>query len=170
MKKLVLIRHGKADWKAGMYEDFKRPLKPRGKIDAEVMAERVLKKEPTPDAFFISKAVRASETGLLIKSYLGLSDMVIQIEESLYTFEWHDLLSFIRNMDNSLKIVWIAGHNPALTELSNYLSCEKKLLNLQTTGVAVLELNISSWDEAHKDCGELVKYHFPKEFRLHSND
>jgi len=170
MKKLILIRHGKADWKKGMYEDFKRPLKPRGKIDAEVMAEKVLNKEMAPDAFFISKAVRASETGLIIKSKLGLNNFVVKFEESLYTFEWYDLLTFIRNIDDSLKKVWIAGHNPALTELANYLSWEKKILNLQTSGIVILDLNISNWSDAHKDCGELVKYHYPKEFILHSNN
>jgi phosphohistidine phosphatase len=68
MRRLVLIRHGKADWDKGLYEDFKRPLKSRGKMDGEIIAENVLKKEPAPDAFFASKAARASETALIIKN------------------------------------------------------------------------------------------------------
>jgi phosphohistidine phosphatase len=170
MRRLVLIRHGKADWDKGLYEDFKRPLKSRGKMDGEIIAENVLKKEPAPDAFFASKAARASETALIIKNHLKLSENILHFDLNLYTFEWHDLLTYVRSMDDSLKTVWIAGHNPALTELVNFLSFEKKLLNLQTTGVAVLELDISSWEEARKDCGELAAYHYPKEFKSHTND
>ncbi len=170
MKRLVLIRHGKATWKTGMYEDFKRPLNSRGKIDVEIMSQKVLNKEKPPEALFVSKATRTSETGLIIKFLLRIDDSVLQFENSLYTFEWFELLTFLRKIDNSLNTVWIVGHNPALTELTNYLSWEKKLLNLQTSGVAVLELDISNWSEAHKDCGDIVKYHYPKEFKLPSYD
>lgn len=170
MKRLTLIRHAKSSWGDKNYNDFDRPLKEQGRKDAESIAINVLKEFTAPDAIFVSKAVRTTETVKILLENLSFPKEILHFREDLYTFEWHNLLTFIRNIDNSLESVFLVGHNPALTELINYLSFEKKLLNLPTSGVCSLILEIDSWEEARPDCAQMLLYHYPKEFRSRSNN
>ena len=61
MRQLLLIRHAKSDWGDFSLPDFDRPLNERGKRDAPVMAQRLLDKKITIDAFVSSPAKRAKK-------------------------------------------------------------------------------------------------------------
>ena len=165
MKKLTIIRHAKSSWKEEAADDWSRPLKKRGKEDATIMAREVLKDLPVPQMLFSSTAKRAATTASIIMKELDLSQESAIFTDSLYTFSWYDLLDFLRKVEEPLEDIWIFGHNPALTDLINYLSFEKKLLNLQTAAICRLHLEADTWEGIFKECGTMELYHFPKEFR-----
>ncbi len=166
MKYITFIRHAKSSWDEQDLTDYERPLKNRGKRDIVLMVENVIKNIEQPDGIFVSNAIRASETFDLINQDMNYPDTIVFRRDYLYTFDWHELLTIIRSFDNNLNDVFVIAHNPALTEVINYLSFEKKLLNLQTTGVCRLKLDADSWKNISKDCGEILLYHFPKEYRV----
>ena len=168
MKCITFIRHAKSSWDEYDLPDFERPLKKRGITDARLMIEHVITKLEPPDAIFVSTAVRASDTFTLINQQLNYSSNIVHYKKELYTFDWYELLMIIRSFNNDLHDVFVIGHNPALTEVINYLSFEKKLLNLQTVAVCRMTLDIDSWQDSRKDCGTITLYHFPKEYRGYS--
>ena len=168
MKRLTLIRHAESSWADEKNKDIDRYLKEQGKKDAKIMGEKVLAGFSRPDAFFISSALRTRETAAIFLDILHYPPEILHYFSELYTFEWHELLSFIRKTDDSLESIFILGHNPALTELINYLSWDKKLPNLPTSGICSLILEVDSWKDVRKDCGEMILYHYPKEYRAES--
>jgi phosphohistidine phosphatase len=60
MKKLLLMRHAKSSWDDSNVPDHERPLKKKGKKDAERMGKMLKSKELEPDLIMSSTALRAS--------------------------------------------------------------------------------------------------------------
>ncbi|MES9976090.1 MAG: histidine phosphatase family protein, partial [Candidatus Thiodiazotropha sp.] len=60
-RELMLLRHGKSDWSQQL-EDFKRPLKDRGKRGAQRMGVWLLQQQLQPDYVISSPAERAIVT------------------------------------------------------------------------------------------------------------
>ena len=82
MKTLLLVRHAKSDWSTPSLGDFDRPLNERGKKDAPVMANRLIDKKVSIDAFVSSPAKRAKKTATVFaKEYKRDKDDIIFIEE-----------------------------------------------------------------------------------------
>ena len=60
-----MIRHAKSSWDIGTLNDFERPLNERGKKDAPAMAQKLIAKNISIDAFVASPAKRAKKTAEL---------------------------------------------------------------------------------------------------------
>jgi phosphohistidine phosphatase len=54
----------------------------------------------------------------------------------------------------------LIGHNPALTDLGNYIS-NQQIGNIPTCGILCVELNISSWRKIGERCGILKFFEIP---------
>ena len=62
MKKLILLRHAKSSWENPSLEDHERPLNPRGRRAAPVIAGWLEARAHLPDAVLCSPSVRTRET------------------------------------------------------------------------------------------------------------
>ena len=62
MKNLMIMRHGKSDWDAGVLGDHDRPLANRGIVSAERMGEVIRDLGIIPGLVISSTAVRARAT------------------------------------------------------------------------------------------------------------
>ena len=72
MKSVIIIRHAKSSWDNIGESDFDRPLNDRGKEDAPKMANRLIERKVSIDAFISSSAKRARKTAaLFIKEFNG---------------------------------------------------------------------------------------------------
>jgi len=71
MKKLLLVRHAKAEKDTGG-KDFDRPLKYIGMQDAGFMADRLKEKLMVPEYIVTSPALRARTTAEIFADHLGL--------------------------------------------------------------------------------------------------
>src|ERR1700749_294585 len=71
MKKLLLVRHAKAEKETGG-KDFDRPLKYIGMQDAGYMADRLKDKSFIPELIVTSSALRTLTTAEIFADHLGL--------------------------------------------------------------------------------------------------
>jgi phosphohistidine phosphatase len=162
MKILILVRHAKSSWKYISLDDFDRPLNKRGKRDAPLMGKLLNEKKFIPDFIISSPAIRASSTAKIIAEKLNYPTNKIFWEDSLYEASANDILKVITNVDEINKTLLIVGHNPGLTNFSNYLTNDF-INNIPTCGVAIISLQ-KKWNEISADDGKLLLTEFPKKY------
>jgi phosphohistidine phosphatase len=161
MKRLVLVRHGKSSWDNDL-PDHERPLKKRAYNDAEVVLNSFSDFYEPGGLLWSSHAVRAHETAKMFKERLNVADADFKVKEELYTFNQNDLLSVIRSCADETDKLIVFGHNPAMTILVNSLG-DKKIDNLPTTGLCVIDFEENSWKDIRK--GKTILTLLPKNLR-----
>ena len=104
--------------------------------------------------FFVSTARRARETfdGLNVGS-VSLSQQAPTYDDALYTFDETDLIDWIAAANDDLDSIAIIGHNPAMTELANFLCPTLALVNLPTAGWLWFCFDDDSWDACVRSPG-----------------
>lgn len=162
MKNLILIRHAKSDWNAGVATDYERPLDERGVKEAHKMAKRLAEKEIMPDLIITSSAIRALTTCKFIAEKLDYSENNIRQSKLLYsgnTGVWMDTISEI---DNSNHTVMMFGHNPVISNLASHL-VNRDIGEMPTCAVVAIQLNIESWqDISNPGSNQLSFIDYPK--------
>lgn len=170
MKTMTLIRHAKSSWKEPMLQDMDRPLNKRGQANSIMMGERMRDQKYLPDKIYSSPAVRAEETSHLIAEALqtprrGTFERdTVELVSALYTFNYEELLCWIRSLDQNVDNFFIVCHNPAMTDLFNFLTLSH-VEKIPTCGVAVLEVNITNWSQLGAGMAWVKFYDFPKSDR-----
>lgn len=160
MKCIYLIRHAKSDWNNNL-ADFERPLNKRGKKDAPFMGIKLNELNPQLDLILASPAQRALSTAKGISKALNYNFDNIKFEETIYHSSYDNLNGIINNLDNSINNVALVGHNPGLTNFSNYLT-NNYIDNIVTCGIVKIELDINNWNEIIEGIGSKIFYIYPK--------
>ena len=160
-KTLILVRHAKSSWKDTSLNDIQRPLNKRGNKDAPKMGEHLSNQKIQPEVIFSSPGLRALTTARLISVKIGIKPSDIIVKDDLYSFNHSDLLSAINSIKNRYKKIMIVGHNPAITDIVNYLS-GSHIDNVPTCGVAILKCKVDSWKKVDKNKASLVNFDYPK--------
>ena len=161
MKTIYLVRHAKSSWKYPNLDDFERPLNKRGRKNAPFMGTILEKLKVAPDLIISSPANRASMTARVIADKIGYPLENIRYSENVYDFSANALINVIKQLDDDVYKAMLVGHNPALTELSNYIG-DEAISNIPTAGVFCAELDISSWAKIGSRCGKMTFFEFPK--------
>ena len=181
---LWLLRHGKAaDHAAGGGPDRQRPLVARGKRDAGALGRRLaagqgvlgLEGVPVPELIVCSSAVRTRQTAELVNQ--GLDDrLAIEAYASLYGATTDTALRYVREIDDGLRSALLVGHNPTMYQLAwelvapvddsgeeadEFDATASDRATLRTHGfptcaLAVVRLQVTSWEEAAEGCGRLA--------------
>jgi len=149
MKKLILLRHAKSSWDDPTLEDINRPLSKRGVYSAKLMREFITNKfkNDIPN-IYSSPSKRTKSTCDLVFN----KNLTIDYVKELYTFDFQDLLNWLKNLGDKNKIL-IVGHNPALLDLIQYLSKKDEIIQLPTCSLCEIHLNIDTWNGIKKNCG-----------------
>jgi phosphohistidine phosphatase len=87
------------------------------------------------------------------------------VDEDLYTFASDDLVDWLESRPSELEAVFIIGHNPALTELTNRLTKSYTVDNLPTAGYVQLSLEIDQWDQLLHCVASLEHSLLPKQLK-----
>jgi len=161
MKTLYLIRHAKSSWKYPDLDDFERPLNKRGREGLMLMGEFLKKIKVAPDLVISSPATRAAMTARIIADTINYPLEKILYSETIYLFGEDVLLHVIKDINDDVKKAMLIGHNPALTDLGNYIS-EQRISNIPTCGIFCVELNISSWAKIGEHGGKSKFFEFPE--------
>jgi phosphohistidine phosphatase len=161
MKTLYLVRHAKSSWKYPNLDDFERPLNNRGRKSAPFMGTILKKLNVSPDLILSSPASRASMTARIVAAKIDYPLEEIRYSEDIYEFGANALIDVIKYLDNVIDKAMIVGHNPALTELANYIG-DTPISNIPTSGVFCAELDIPSWAKISNRCGKLIFFEYPK--------
>ena len=160
MKTVYLVRHAKSSWDNPHLKDRDRPLKGRGIRDAHLMAAWLAEEVQPVPAMVSSPATRALHTALIFARTFGQPLDFIQTHEVLYEMSVTQLLTFLRQLPDSMDAVMVFGHNPTYTAFLN--RCVDQLIdNVPTAGVACLRFDVGVWKDLEFDA-ELCFFDFPK--------
>lgn len=162
MRQLILIRHAKSSWANPSLDDFDRPLNKRGKRDAPFMAKLLSEKKIYPDIIISSPAKRTKLTALEFANKLGIGSDEIQWSNKLYLASLTTLFKILKQVDNNIKIVFLFGHNPGLTDLQNFL-CKEEIDNIPTCGIVSMKSD-KKWSEISSKDFNLDFFEFPKKY------
>lgn len=161
MKHIYLIRHAKSDWNNPKLSDFNRPLNKRGKRNAPFMGQKLNELTPNLDLIIVSPAKRALQTVKAICKEINYNESEIRFDESVYHSSYQNLNKIINDLDNNINTIALVGHNPGLTNFSNYLT-NNYIDNIVTCGIVKIEFDIDNWNEIIEGLGTKVFYIYPK--------
>jgi phosphohistidine phosphatase len=168
MRRLILLRHAKADPKhRGDERDHARKLAPRGVTDSPRMGRYLAEEGIGIDAALVSDSARTQETFALASSAYGRT-VPLRLEPGMYDASAASLLDLVRATDDSVGSLLIVGHNPSFAELANALagSGNGKTLNLMrskfpTSALAIIAFDVAHWNEIVPGQGRLERFATP---------
>jgi phosphohistidine phosphatase len=161
VKRLLIVRHAKAEKVAPRGGDFARPLAPRGEADAVEMGRRLARGKTHPDAIVTSPAKRALATARLIARELDFPWAEIQTEKAAYLAEVGTLMDVVRRIDEGAESALLVGHNPGVSELAHALARGFDQ-ELPTGAVVEIDLPADTWASVRRSSGSLRLYDYPK--------
>lgn len=160
MKTLMLIRHGKSDWAAGL-SDKERPLSQRGCDDAPMMAQRLRQEGHLPEIMYVSSAKRTTQTARLLAPILNIPKERIVHSPELYLCDAFTIEEVIKFAPINIDTMAIIGHNPTLSDVASAFIA-KAYIDMPTLGVFVLSFNTNSWENLCSDCLQSYQFYYPK--------
>lgn len=161
MRYLTLIRHAKSSWAHPEITDFERPLNPRGRRDAPLMAQQIAATDGLPDLWVSSPATRAVMTARMFADALQQPVDAINLVPPLYEASLDTLIAAVRQLPETAHRVWLFGHNPGLTLLGQWLATSAPA-HLPTCAAARFVLPDTHWFECRRDGATLSGWCSPK--------
>lgn len=155
MKTLLLIRHGKSDWQAGL-SDKERPLNKRGRHDAERVGQ-ILAQEPMADYYFVSTAMRTTETFHLLNESFKTDDKQCVMCPELYLCSADTLLDTIHFAPDHADTIAIIGHNPGLSDLASHFS-HQSYIDMPPLAVYRCIFDTNKWENIN--ISNMISHHF----------
>jgi phosphohistidine phosphatase len=164
-RRIVLLRHAKADWP--QVSDHDRPLAERGRKDAPVAGRWLAGAGVTPELALCSTAVRTRETWKLCAGELPRRPKTVY-DDRLYEASPGELIAVVNGVDDEVHDLLLVGHNPGLHGLADALAAEaegdlRARMNrggFPACAVAVLTLT-GGWKSVELGSARLVAYWTP---------
>jgi phosphohistidine phosphatase len=154
MKKLIFVRHGKAEDGSSEIPDFERSLTLKGKVLSRLMAHKLREKEKSPGVIITSTAFRALETALIFAGEFGISmDEVILNSNIYYKMSLQNLPAVLSDINEDSETVTLFGHNPSFSQIANSLSKEG-CDSIPKSGIICISFNIMTWSEISRNNGK----------------
>ncbi|MEN8728079.1 MAG: histidine phosphatase family protein [Sulfurovum sp.] len=163
MKNLYFIRHAKSDWRDESKSDFERGLNKRGQKAIFTMADALKERKVMPDLILCSSAKRAKLTAKGLAKEIDYRGEIKYID-ALYMAEPLDVISIINEIKDKYDNVFIVGHNPETTELTD-LMLDDYIDNVPTLGIVAFELPIKHWKKFKPEKVKLNFFIYPKMYR-----
>jgi phosphohistidine phosphatase len=153
MKKIIFVRHGRAEDQANGINDFERSLTIKGKTITRQMALRFKEKEKEPGLLITSPAFRALETAYIFAVELGIKPESVRIESNLYyRANLKTLFEMLAKIDDGFNTITLFGHNPAFTMMPDRL-CMDGCEFLTKTSVVCISFQTRIWSDVRIDSG-----------------
>jgi phosphohistidine phosphatase len=169
MRTLLLLRHAKSSWENPGVADLERPLAPRGRQSAPLMARRMVKKGWVPDLVLCSQAKRVRETWQLMAPVLG-EKIPCKTLRTLYPGTPSRLLMALHRAPAEAGTLLLIGHNPGLGALATDLcgsgpeeALARMSVKFPTAGLAVIGFEIEDWSDLASGGGRLLDFVRPKD-------
>jgi phosphohistidine phosphatase len=155
MKKLIFIRHGRAEEQNPDISDFERSLTTKGKVVSKIMATKLKEKENPTFLVISSPAFRSLETAIIFALEFGIEPNKIILNSIVYNkMNIRSMQSIISEIREDIDSVAFFGHNPSFTEIADRLShdgCEF----IPKSGVVGISFNVMTWAEIKPDTGKV---------------
>ena len=161
-RKLIFIRHAKAEERGSGVSDFERSLTTKGKVDSKLMAQILKSQGEDPGKVISSPAFRALETALIFSREFGISARSIELCQELYfEIEPGEYLQFIRKQNDEVRTITMFGHNPLITDMAAYFAADEPD-GLPKTGIFCVSFSADSWSEIEPESGTTEYFLTPK--------
>lgn len=135
-------------------DDHERPLNPRGRRGAQVIADYVKQRRIRPDLVLCSTARRAQETLAILRDGLGATTQIVS-DAKLYLAGAEGVLARVKAVDGEdVGTMMVIGHNPDLQALALLLAeagqaalTTRIRSKFPTAGLVILESPAKDWRE-----------------------
>jgi phosphohistidine phosphatase len=169
MRTLMLMRHAKSSWDRPELDDLDRPLAPRGRDAAPLIARYIKKSKRQPDLVLCSPAARVRETWQLMTPVLGRA-VDCKTLRTIYLGAPSRLLETLRRASDAVETLMLIGHNPGLGRLAAGLCgtgpkkpLERMRGKFPTAALAVIDFDVDRWDQVGPGAGRLRAFVRPKD-------
>lgn len=167
-RRLVLLRHAKSDWPAGV-PDRERPLGKRGRAEAPAAGRWLAAAGLVPDLALVSSALRTQQTWDLVAAQLG-EDVPARLTDELYESGVAGSLDLVRGLPPDISTALVVGHNPTTESLALLLEDgsgpaadrSRMVGKYPTGGIAVLHLQVPTWSELGQGTARLTAFAVPR--------
>jgi phosphohistidine phosphatase len=154
MKKLIFVRHGKAEDPGTGISDYERSLTMKGKIISRLMGKRLREIEKSHVTIITSPAFRAIETALIFAMEFGIESDKIIVNSNLYhKMSLRYFQEILSGAGENCDTVIMFGHNPSFTEIANSL-CREGCDFIPKSGVVGISFDIRTWSEIRQRSGK----------------
>jgi phosphohistidine phosphatase len=168
MRRLLLLRHSKAERAEPGISDPARELTAQGKADAATIGTFLASHSFRPDRVLVSPAIRTRDTWRQAAAAMRVAPEP-EIEDRLYSAVPETLLTVVRATPDDVSTLLLLGHNPGLHEFATTLVAsgdietrERLREDLPTSGLAVLDFALDNWGKLHPRSGRLQRFVTPK--------
>lgn len=169
MRRLLLLRHAKAESSRPGASDHDRALIERGRGDAAQIGAYMASHGLTPRKVLVSTAARAQQTWALAGAAFARAPEAVSAD-ALYNAPPPAILAAIKGA--AAQPLLVIGHNPGLHELAVTLIAtgdvdarERLREGLPTAGLVIIDFAFDDWTALHPRSGRLERFVSPKLLR-----
>ena len=167
MRRLLLLRHAKAERSQPDGRDHDRVLAPRGRDDARKLGSYLARHGFVPDRAMVSTAARTRETWALLAAAFDKSPPA-DFDDRIYDASPQSLLQVIGTAGPDIRTLLVIGHNPGLQELAALLTAsgdidarERLGEDFPTAALAAIGFATEDWSGVHPHGGRLEHFVTP---------
>lgn len=175
MRRLLLLRHAKAEKSEPGTKDFARVLIDRGRKDAAKIGTYMAAHALVPDRVILSPAARTQETWKYAAAAFHPAPAAMSTEK-IYDATPHSILAVIKDAPAAAHTLMVIGHNPGLHELALMLIAagdidarERLREKLPSSGLVIIDFAFDNWNKLHPQSGRLERFISPKSLEAAAN-
>jgi phosphohistidine phosphatase len=168
MRRLLLLRHAKAERSLPGASDRERAVIERGRKDAAKIGAYMAGHALVPDRVLVSPAARCQQTWQAAAGAFKPAPAATSVDK-LYDATQPMLFAVIKEAPGSAHSLLVVGHNPGLHELALMLIAsgdvdarESLREKLPTSGLVIIDFAFDDWGKLHPHCGRLERFVSPK--------
>ena len=159
MRRLMLLRHAKAERVEPGRSDFDRALAPEGREASPRIGTYMAAHGLIPDLVICSSARRAKETWELASGAFAPFPRTT-FDKRVYEFDAGELLDLARTTRGDVHALLLVGHNPSLEDLAALTIATGDLIGrgrmaekFPTGALAVIDFPFDAWTKVHPHSG-----------------
>jgi phosphohistidine phosphatase len=167
MRRLMLLRHSKAERAAPGEPDRDRTLTNRGRTDAPAIGTYMSRHGFVPELALVSPAKRAQETWALLATTFSKQPKSAT-DERIYNATSETLAEIIGETRTARSIL-VVGHNPGLHDVAVQLIASgdteargRVAEKLPTSGLIIIDLPFDDWALLHPASGRIERFVTPR--------
>ncbi|MFZ2287821.1 MAG: histidine phosphatase family protein [Bacteroidales bacterium] len=161
-RRIIFVRHARAENQVPEITDFERSLTTRGKRESLLMARILKSKEKDPGTVISSPAFRAIETAIIFCREFDVSPDKMKINSDLYIgLEPEGFIPFLARQDDDIRTLTIFGHNPLITEMAAFFADDEPEV-LPKTGIFCVSFEAEHWSDIEPESGKTEYFLVPK--------
>jgi phosphohistidine phosphatase len=162
MKRIIFVRHGKAEDPLEGISDFERSLTLKGKIVTRLMTQKLKARIKDPGTLISSPAFRAYETAVIFAGEYGIAADKIMLNNIIYySLDEKSIMNIIKTVDETADTVTLFGHNPSFTNLACFF-CREQCDVIPKSGIVSLKFDIATWSEIKPSSADAELEYKPK--------